>query len=80
MTTPPDLPAFPKPLDYYSDGAPMGSPAAYERALREAYAARLRALVNACEDAGHVIKGHGTCFICKALDAIGPLPPPPEKG
>lgn len=51
---------------------------AYERARAEAAIQRLRLLKDACEDEGHehgrVKNGFCSCFICKALQAIGEIP------
>jgi hypothetical protein len=47
----------------------------YERAMKEAYAVRLKHLIDACGDeGGHKPDKDQTCFICKALAEIGELP------
>lgn len=50
----------------------------YERTRAEAAIQRLRLLKDACEDEGHehgrVKNGFCSCFICKALQAIGEIP------
>lgn len=48
--------------------------AEYERAMKEAALNALHILVGACGDEGHIHTEKSTCFICKALHEIGPLP------